>query len=448
MEAKQSSFEFVGHDFEPKSRSLQFHYTLQTPDNERYNFTETLILPERDLDLSRIPTQILKATFDSLLLVLGISYWKTYCPGDIRLNSLQLTKEQAQFWNTVYSKGLGEFFYKNQIDFRGLVNFPYSDAQVKAVSFPRQDRSLLPIGGGKDSIVSGELLKSAGKPLSAFTLGTHAIQQQVVQLMGVDQLCVERKLDSKLFELNKRSEVFNGHVPISAIYHLVGLLVALLYDYRYIVFSNEASSDYGNVEYLGEKINHQWSKSFEFEKMFQGYVKKFITPDVTAFSLLRPVHEIKIAQLFSKYKEYFSVFSSCNRNFTIRQSQSLRFCSECSKCAFVFVSLAAFLPKEKVVEIFGQNLLAKESTTAIFEELLGLREVKPFECVGTPEETQLAFYLSFKTNNYNNDSIMKLFLDKFSNNFSQIESQKNLFLGVSDNHQIRDEFEAIIGLLK
>lgn len=451
METK-SYFEFVGHEFDPKSLSFKFRYFLQSPDNHKYEFIETLTLP-REVDLEKVPANLLKTVFDNLLLILGISYWKTYCPGDIRLNSLQLTKEQAQFWNTVYTKGIGEFFYKNQIDFRGLVNFPHCEVETKPISFPRKNRSLLPIGGGKDSVVSGELLKAAGKKFSAFTLGTHPIQQQVAQVMGVDLLSVGRTIDAQLFELNKNADVFNGHVPISAIYHFVGLLLAILYDYRYVIFSNEASSNYGNLNYLGETINHQWSKSFEFEKMFQDYVKGFITPDVTAFSLLRPAHEIKIVELFSKYSQYFPIFSSCNRNFRINIDKEVSkttrilgegWCGECSKCAFVFVSLAAFLPKEKVVEIFGQNLLTKESLTPIFEELLGLRKVKPFECVGTQEETQLAFYLAYEKNEYNKDSIMILFIVNFRDRFPNILSKKESLLSASKEHLIPENFKEVI----
>ncbi|HRN71069.1 MAG TPA: endonuclease domain-containing protein, partial [Candidatus Woesebacteria bacterium] len=177
-----------------------------------------------------------------------------------------------------------------------------------------------------------------------------------------------------------------------------------------MVVSNERSANYGNTEYLGETINHQWSKTAEFEVLFQNYVKKYITPDITYFSLLRSYSEYKITQLFAEYPSYFGIFSSCNKNYAIHTDlPHTKWCGACPKCAFVFIMLAAFISKEKVLSIFGQNLLEKESLLLTYKELLGIEGVKPFECVGTPEEVLLAFYKTYTKGEYNNSIVMKMF---------------------------------------
>jgi hypothetical protein len=422
----ESTFRFLKHELNLEQGTASFFYQLQTPD-KTYDFTETLQFPKIKLNTRY---QILSTILDNLLLLLGISYWKTTC-GKIELpENVHMNKNQTEFWNTIYTKGLGEFYYKNKIDFRGLVNFPYNEKNSKkdVISSIERDpvqisplqqvegrngnsRSLLFFGGGKDSIVSAELLKKANKPFTLFMVNSSDIQKQTAQVVGAEQLVVKRILDPKLLELNKQPGIHNGHIPVSAVWAYIGLFAAELYGYKYLITSNEQSANYGNVEYLGTEVNHQWSKSEEFEKMFMKYLNNNITQNITYFSLLRPIHEIKIAELFSKYEQYFPYFSSCNRNFVIHESRFMnhdsRWCGECPKCLFVFIILSAFLPKEKLRNIFGKNLYQDENLLPLLRELTGVENFKPFECVGTPEETLLALFLAHQSGEYETDFLMK-----------------------------------------
>jgi hypothetical protein len=221
-------------------------------------------------------------------------------------------------------------------------------------------------------------------------------------------------LDNRLLELNRTGEVYNGHVPITSVYVFSGVLAALLGGYRYVVFSNERSASEGNLEYLGQGINHQWSKSLEAEKLFASYVRDFISPDVTPFSLLRPLSEYAIVERFSHHLQYFSVFSSCNRNFVVGsvQPQAERgayWCGGCPKCSFVFSMLAAFLPKAEVVGIFGKDLFADANPLQLFKDLLGRGTCKPFECVGTADEMMVALSRAQSKGEYNGEPIMEYF---------------------------------------
>lgn len=434
------TFEFVGYENNLDRAELVFKYKLSIP-NETFEFREKLILPNTDFE--HIPDELLNRILNSLLLVLGISYWKLYCQPSIKLN-LPLTKKQAEFWNSLYINGLGEFFYRNKIDFREFNLFSSNTESVEPIEFKRKERSLLGIGGGKDSILSGELLKKDSKEFFGFTLGEHKIQEQIIKSLGVNSIIVERKIDPQLLDLNEREDTNNGHIPISAVYHFVGILLGALYDFKYIVFSNEKSANYGNVEYLGKQINHQWSKSYEFEQMLQDYVSKWTTPDIIPFSLLRPMNEIKIVELFSHYPHYFSVFSSCNNNFKITEKQEGLWCGECAKCLFIFAALAAFISKDELISIFGKNLFEDGHLSDKYQELLGVKKHKPFDCVGTPEEVKLAFYLAFKRGDYSETEIMKMFCFLFEEKFQEIESTKKSLLSLSNEHAIPHKFGSVL----
>ncbi len=402
------SFVFKGYDSDLEKGEVLFHFSFSGEKN--VDFTEKLsFLPVQNI----IPQTLLNVLMQNLMLILGISYWKLYCPKEIVIESNFLTKNQAEFWNTVYTKGLGEFFYKNNIDLRGLIKFPYTNkASTSIVSFPRKNRALLGLGGGKDSIVAAELLKVQNKDFDLFTVGTAKIQEEVALAIGKEPIVITRKLDPKLFALNKEKQVYNGHIPISAIYAFLGLIASVFYDYNQVVVGNEKSANYGNVEYLGEVINHQWSKSEEFEKLFQEYIQNFITSSASYSSSLRGLNELEVTKEFVKYPKYFKVFSSCNRNFKIlrlAQDNKSRWCGKCAKCLFVFLCLAAFLPRKEVLDIFGKNLLEDRNLLSLFEELVGIKNFKPFECVGTPEEMKLALAKIFKKGEFNDTILIKHF---------------------------------------
>jgi hypothetical protein len=312
---------------------------------------------------------------------------------------------------------LGEFFYKNKIDFRGLVEFPYVEQfQEKAITFSRKERVLLGLGGGKDSIVAAEILKKQKKDFDLFTVGTSQIQEDVAEVIGRKPIVFRRELDSKLFDLNKEKGTYNGHIPISAIYAFLGLFGAILYDYRFVVVGNEKSANYGNVTYLGEVINHQWSKSEEFENLLREYVKKFITLDVSYSSILRNLTELEVMREFVKFPKYFRVFSSCNTNFKMSaplRSDELRrgiWCAKCAKCLFVFTLLAGFISKEELLGIFGKNLFEDNALLKTFKELLGLENFKPFECVGTPEEMKMALERVSKKGEFSKTPLMEFYV--------------------------------------
>lgn len=409
MKPKAKAFRFRGYNFDIKSLKITFDYRIDFFNREPLDFTETIILPKAPKNISR---ETLRKFLEPLHLILGISYYKLYCPPKIKM-PFKFSKDQAEFWNTVYRKGLGEFLYRNKLDPKKIAKFPYAKIKTHPIDIEVTDRTLLGIGGGKDSIVVAELLR--GFPVTSFLVETQKkdqISEMVIKKIGNPSLKIKRILDPKIFETYASG--YNGHIPISAVFAFLGLISAAIYDYKYVIVGNEHSSNFGNIKHKGEIINHQWSKSVEFETMFQDYVKKYITSDVIYFSLLRPFHEIRIAQMFAEYKKYFPFFSSCNkRHKAAGRGLNYPWCGECPKCAFVFLVLAPFITKKELIKIFGKNLLADENLLPLYKDLLGFGKMKPFDCVGTFEESRAALYLASKI--YANDIVVKNLIRKIKN---------------------------------
>ena len=485
MVRKATTFEFVEYKADWETGELEFRYKIMFEDGLSEEFAERLILPIDSGQARMTKDDVIDKVLQNLHFILGISYYKLYCPKEIQIKPFSLTQNQAEFWNIVYTKGLGEFFYKNKIDYRGLVKFPFDETKqiLKQVQddtgglSAHTNRALVAIGGGKDSIVTAEILKKNKVDFTAFTLQNHKIQKEVIDTLGVQSIQVTRTLDPKLFELNKTGDVYNGHIPISAIYAFISLLIGVLYNYKYLIFSNERSSNYGNIDYLGSEINHQWSKSEEFELLFQSFIHENVTPDVTYFSLLRPLYEIEIVRRFADMPQYHTIFSSCNRNFKyplsfrIRQladekSQSVKderdlspdlvgiemteknskklWCGKCAKCAFVFCLLSAFFSKDKVIEIFGNNLYENDYLVTTYKELLGLSEVKPFDCVGTPEETKVAMNMAYQKGEYKDSKIMQLFESDVLPTLDDIEALQQKLFTIYQSQNMPDLFKKMI----
>ena len=413
MKPKAIVFEFTSYKFEPEKKRIFFNYRTEIRNSEPILFTEMVEFQDSP-DFENLPKGLLEKIFQGLHLVLGVSYYKLHCATIVR-HKYSLAKEETYFWNTVYKKGLGEFFYRNELNPKILPKFQL-DKKARPNNFrlEKSNKFFVAVSGGKDSIVAAELLKKHGVDAIAVFVETQkksALVDKVIEVSGLDSLKIKRYLDWKVFD--KSAGYFQGHIPISAIYAFLAVLCCVVYKRTYFAMSNEHSSNFGNIKYKGENINHQWSKSFEFENLFQNYVKNFITPDVYYFSLLRPFYEIRIAELFSKRKKYFPYFSSCNKNFKIESASDKLWCGECPKCAFVFLLLSVFLEREDLINIFGKNLFDDKNLLPLFKDILGFGKLKPFDCVGTFEESRAALFLARER--FKNDFAVKEFLARIKN---------------------------------
>lgn len=350
------------------------------------------------------------------------SYWKSTCSPIITIEAGMLNQDQLAWWYDLMINGLGEFFYQNKIDLN-LVNFLKieSDSHKTFQMDRKHDKEgyIVQNGGGRDSVVTLELLKSQKQNISVLMLNPTIAALEVFRVSGIkDKIIIKRQLDPKLLELNKAGYL-NGHTPFSAYLAFLSVLCAYIFDKKYTVASNERSSNEQNMQYQKRPINHQYSKSYTFEKSFRDYVKSYLSSEIIYFSSLRPLYEIQISKIFAKYKKYFSVFKSCN----IGQKTN-SWCCQCAKCLSIYISLYPFLTDKERTLIFPEDLYTNEKLMDLLLHLTGDKKPKPFECVGTYSEIIAGLQLSvgkFKHEAKQLPALLRYPKDKLSNKKSAID---------------------------
>lgn len=437
---KYKKFIFNSFNFNYETGELSLSYSL----DNKINFIEKLIFSIDNVDFEKINKKFFEKILFNIHLAFGVSYYKTYCPNKIIINSGKINLSQRKFWTKLYEKGLGEFFYKNKIDWHNLINFPHSGFKSDVFDFQSNNNYLVPFGGGKDSITTIELLKKKDNNFTLFYLDEYELLKNISKEFKYKSYLVKREMSPNLFELNKMGAL-NGHIPKTALVSFVALALSVLHGYKYVVFSNEKSASYGNINYLGEDINHQYSKSFEFEIDLNKYLEQNLTNDIKIFSLLRPWSEISIIKEFSKHKKYFSHFSSCNvNNFKLNSKKESHWCNKCPKCLFTFILLAAFVKKEDLLNIFKENLFLDINLLPLFLDIIGEGNIKPWECVGEPQEALYALYLAYKRNIFNDDYLVKYFVNNIlkKHNFNDLQF-KDLFKESAD-HLIPEDLISLL----
>jgi len=433
-------FVFQSYSIFKTKTNLRISFLFELGD--RFSFRPELEIPFRDFyTMNKIPDMVLENFVFQIGMVELISYWKTACPPKVLVRAGYLDKEQIAWWKKLYYNGLGEFFYLNGIQtdkdsFMEIV--PEGGPKEISTVFLNDEQVLVPVGGGKDSVVSLELLKNNGLAVKPFLLNPRKAALRTIKIAGFStpgSVVVNRRLDPQLLDLNKTG-FLNGHTPFSALLAFVSALTAILSGVGNIALSNESSASQSTVP--GTNINHQYSKSFEFEQDFVWYMKKYMHPGLHYFSFLRPLNELQIASLFSKFPRHHYSFRSCNVG-----SKTDSWCGHCPKCLFTYVILSPFLSQVKLEKIFGKNLLKDKSLSTLMDELDGRVEVKPFECVGTPEEVNAAVLQTVHiSQGYQNLPLIQRVLE--SEVLQDNELFEKLLSGLNSEHFLPDKFFLII----
>lgn len=395
-------FTFSSFTHELTAAGLQVTYTYTL--GEDHSFTHTIgITDVTDAHLKNLSEGELEEYLFSIGMSELLNYWKLTASPEVHIAAGPLSSDQLAWWKDLLLQGMGEYFFVNNIDFTSddFVAFSVQKerATVKTPEFPTippvsaDSRFLVPIGGGKDSAVTLALLgKNFTDSVSGFMVNSIPSAEETLKASQVDSaVTISRKLDPNMLQMNAEGYL-NGHVPISSVLAFMSVCAGRLFGFTHIAISNERSSNEGNVFFCDREVNHQYSKTFEFEKKFAQYCQSYL-PEGTPhyFSFLRPLYELQIAQVFADYPEYHPIFRSCNRG-----QKTNSWCGNCPKCLFAFSLMVPFLGRDKTAQYFGKDMFADVSLFSLAEELLGVGEKKPFECVGTHEETICAFYLATK----------------------------------------------------
>ena len=381
------AFRFVRCSFDAETGVARLVYAF----DEGPELTETVTIPGAPFALDATRAQAVEQAVRLLHLITGVSYYKAAVPNEIRIEGYAIDAATAVLMEQVYVHGLGEFAYRNGLSLHGRVRFPVAaQAPAPAAAAGLREHALVAIGGGKDSLVSIEALRGAGVEQTVTWIGGSQLIAACAARTGLPTLNIGRALAPELFEYNRQG-AWNGHIPVTAINSAIMVLAALLHGVDQVVFSNERSASYGSMIPGTGEVNHQWSKGWAFESAFGAYVQSHVAADLQYYSLLRPLSELAVARQFARTDHYDAHFSSCNRNFhLLGERPTNRWCGVCPKCHFVFLALAPFMPKPRLVGIFGRNLLDDANQTGGFDALLEYQDHKPFECVGEGQESRAA----------------------------------------------------------
>jgi UDP-N-acetyl-alpha-D-muramoyl-L-alanyl-L-glutamate epimerase len=391
---------------QPLVRGSVFRYGNWTADEQlgfltcRYSldgreFTERVTLapgPRWHTDAARAAARL-------VFLLAGVSYYKTAAPPVIDLGPTALTAAELAFLREFYLQGLGEFAYRNTLDLTPL-RIEARRAGEQPAGRPKpppeqpQQRALVPFGGGIDSIVVVERVRRladaalfvVSRPADRF-----AAIEEPAAVTGLPVVRAEREIDPQLLR-SAELGFLNGHVPVTGILSAIAVLAAALSDRDAVVMSNEWSASIPTLQYQGRPVNHQYSKSADFEVAFRA---------VTAggpeyFSWLRDRTELWVGREFAGLQAYHGSFRSCNKAFYTDPARRLdHWCGQCDKCCFIDLILAPFLPAATLKRIFSQTgePLDDPELAPKFRALLGAG-AKPFECVGEVNECRAAVLLA------------------------------------------------------
>jgi hypothetical protein len=441
------AFRFTHCQFDPATGEARLGYAF----DDGPGMEEVVRFPGAPFALEGERAEAVQRALRLLHLIAGVSYYKAAVPPQIVIEGEGIDAATAALLTSIYENGLGEFAYRNGLQLRGKIAFP-AGGTVGGPSGPKpsaekpsglkallQGRALVAIGGGKDSLVSIEALRALGIEQAVAWVGSSPLIRACAERTGLPLLNITRTLSPRLFELNRQGAL-NGHIPVTAVNSAILALAALLHGHDQVVFSNERSASYGSLIPGTGEVNHQWSKGWDFERDFAAHLRGHVAADLRYYSLLRPFSELAVARQFARLDRYDQHFSSCNRNFHILgERPAQRWCGVCPKCHFVFLALAPFMPKPRLMGIFGRNLLDEPEQAPGYDALLEFRDHKPFECVGEGRESRAAMDALADSPAWREDALVKRYIREIRPQLAPEERGLAPLLEASDDHGIPGE---------
>ena len=399
MDIRSKYPEFIFESFQVDRTVNGIHATFIYKLGE-HSFSPTVDIPIANIRNEWLKEDILNELFFNFGIINAINYYKLSLAPKFTIKCGKLDNTQKEFFKKLFYNGLGELMYRNNVlmpyESFMTIDAPTPEAKKEFYFDDNFRGNLITIGGGKDSIVTLEALRSMRSENFCMQFNRDLYPENraaldEIHLAGYsfEQICnFNLSIDKHLLELNNQG-FYNGHVPFNGMLAFACTIMAYLNNIANIIVSNEASANEGNI--AGTTINHQYSKSYEFEKDFNSYLQTYLCNRIQYFSLLRCYNEFQIIQKFIKFPSYLPIFRSCNVG-----TKTNSWCGKCAKCLYVYIMLYPFVGENRLAQIFGRNLLDDESLGQIFYSLINPDQTKPFECVGTREEINYAIKLAIE----------------------------------------------------
>lgn len=141
-------------------------------------------------------------------------------------------------------------FYKNNIEIKidEFIHFYINNFKTYKkpnLKYLDDNKVIVPIGGGKDSIVTLELLRRSDFEIIPLIINPNEATLRILDIAHIprsDIIEIHRMIDPTLLELNKKG-FFNGHTPFSAMLAFYSIFSAYMIGAKYIALSNEFSAN-------------------------------------------------------------------------------------------------------------------------------------------------------------------------------------------------------------
>lgn len=427
-------FAYDAYELDVETGVLRCHYRLDDT-----SFEETLRfegVPAADPEPAQAAARLVH-------LLAGISYYKAGAPPVIDCRAFPLTPKERQLLEAHYIDGLGEFAYVNNLDLSD-VSINAAAARPSSVAFtPPPLSPLVPFGGGIDSIVTVEGVRSVADDPSLFIVSRQGDRFDAIERpAAVSDLPIvraERQLDPKVLR-SAELGYLNGHVPVTGILSSLAVLAAVAGGHDAVIMSNERSASVGNTAKDGRSVNHQFSKSAEYEQLLAAVIDETFGGALAYFSYLRPFSELWVAERFAGMTNYHNAFRSCNRAFHLDPALRLdHWCGRCDKCCFIDLALAPFLPPSDLRAVFnGNEPLENPDLLPQFLTLIDASgSPKPFECVGDADECRSAAHLGAqRPDRLDNEILQRLAKEAAAHSSQPLGDLVELMLAPADPHWI------------
>jgi hypothetical protein len=308
----------------------------------------------------------------------GLDYYDTI------VVEFPFSQDEIEFFEKTMFYGLAEFRYVNDIDMRKQVRIVSTASEQKQTvrnedgKIKTSQDAFVLNGGGKDGVVAIDIATHIGLTIELFSSGDASSRRDIAQESGLSSVLVDRITDGYV----KSHAKYKGHKPMSLYVAFVSARAAYLYEKSYVISANEYSASFANLEKDGVEVNHQYTKSADFERQLTDFMLHQGLP-VKYFSITRQLYELQVLKIFAEQNEsYHNVFLSCNEGM-----EEGVWCKKCPKCAFVIGAMYLFNPTSSR-RVWGEpEQVFDEVLTGQVVELVN-PDIKPLECIGTTGENR------------------------------------------------------------
>lgn len=159
-------FEFDRFEVSSEGDKVSFHYKIHFEDNSVQTFTEILSLPVKLSSVDEVTKQLAERILEDVHLILGISYFKLYCPKEILVNSAFLTQVFS-------SRGFSDFNYRVFFHCRFSIkmNTPSIAIRIKlTTTITTTIITMLVVSDFDDEVEEGSVMTTGAAGVVAITL--------------------------------------------------------------------------------------------------------------------------------------------------------------------------------------------------------------------------------------------------------------------------------------